>query len=266
MQKTHFENFPKGRDFRDKLGDLLGVDGIFVADGDVWKKQRKAASHMFSARQFNNWVRVVVHSELNSIDELLDTVAKRKDLTVKSSKSTAGSAASGAGGAISMPELFFRYTLSSFAKMAFAADLGCLTSDPASLNQPVPFAVAFDSAQSMLNARFWTPGWSIAEAILPYGKRVRENIRVVKDFGMAIIEQRLSETDGRPIDKEKQRERAQQAGFKRTELQNDGKDLLAIFMESTRDPSALLTVVLNFVRVETEDSEILISKPGWTQY
>lgn len=43
VQKVNFENFVKGSQFRGKFGDLLSTNGIFVADGDVWKSQRKMA-------------------------------------------------------------------------------------------------------------------------------------------------------------------------------------------------------------------------------
>lgn len=247
IQKVNFENYPKGIQFRDRLGDLLGHDGIFVADGDIWKTQRKAASHMFSARQFNIWVKSVVHGELNAIDEMLANVVRQKNFQITGDGSTAGPGASGTGGMISMPELFFRYTLSSFTKMAFAADLDCLTADPSSLDKPVPFAVAFDFSQGVLNERFVTPGWKFIEKFSKQGRKMRESIKVIREFGMAIIKQRLVEENGGVFDEKNQVAMGHQAGFKRCELQNDGKDLLALFMEHTRDPEALLTVVLNFL-------------------
>lgn len=223
IQKTNFENYPKGKQFQSKFGELLSVHGIFVADGDVWRSQRKMASHMFSARQFNNWVRSVVHHELDVIDGLLDNVASKP------------------GGTVAMPELFFRYTLSSFSKMAFSADLDCLSTDPASLDKPVPFAVAFDFAQGVINTRFVTPLWNYIEMVSTKGKKMREAIRVIRDFGKAIIEKRLAETE--------REKTAAGAGVSETTLQNNGKDLLGFFMEHTKDPDDLLTVVLNFVRV-----------------
>lgn len=223
IQKTNFENYPKGDTFRYIFGDLLGIDGIFVADGHVWKSQRKMASHMFSARQFNNWVQQVVHHELTTIDGLLDNVS-----AFSSSKNT-----------IKMPELFFRYTLSSFSKMAFSADLDCLSTDPKSLEKEVPFAVAFDYAQGVINKRFVMPGWKYFEMVNGTGRKMREAIKVITGFGEAIIKQRLNESEREKV--------AAGPGVSETTLQNDGKDLLGFFMEHTRDPKDLLVVVLNFV-------------------
>ena len=55
MLKTNFDNFPKGEAFHDSVHELLG-DGIFNADGDLWYKQRKTASQMFTASRFKNHI------------------------------------------------------------------------------------------------------------------------------------------------------------------------------------------------------------------
>ncbi|KAH0924945.1 hypothetical protein HID58_017201, partial [Brassica napus] len=47
--KTRFDNYTKGQNNRENLGDLLG-HGIFAVDGEKWKQQRKLASFEFSAR------------------------------------------------------------------------------------------------------------------------------------------------------------------------------------------------------------------------
>ncbi len=50
--KTNFENYEKGPFFRDRFHDLLG-NGIFNADGDVWRPQRKISSNLFNVSQNN---------------------------------------------------------------------------------------------------------------------------------------------------------------------------------------------------------------------
>lgn len=45
--KTHFPMYIKGTPFRACLADLL-EEGIFVADGESWKRQRKLASRVVS--------------------------------------------------------------------------------------------------------------------------------------------------------------------------------------------------------------------------
>ncbi|KAF9590817.1 hypothetical protein IFM89_038539 [Coptis chinensis] len=52
--KTNFDNFPKGSDFNEVF-DLLG-DGIFNADNELWRSQRKVAHGCFSSANFRNLV------------------------------------------------------------------------------------------------------------------------------------------------------------------------------------------------------------------
>ncbi|TKY87125.1 hypothetical protein EX895_003802 [Sporisorium graminicola] len=104
VQKTNFDNFEKGLEFKSRFADLLGQNGIFNSDGHVWKAQRKMASHIFSVYQFRTWVQTVVHRELDSVISILDSLTD--------AKSHANPAT------LLLPDLFFRYTLSSFGKMA----------------------------------------------------------------------------------------------------------------------------------------------------
>ena len=126
VQKANFENFEKGEAMRIRFQDLLGANGIFVADGDIWKSQRKRASHIFSAGQFRNWVQSVVHGELRFVVSILDQVAAKQK-------------AGACNNQVTLPELFFRYTLSSFSKMAFSYEMNALDSSPECLHREVPF-------------------------------------------------------------------------------------------------------------------------------
>lgn len=52
--------------------------------------------------------------------------------------------------AFALDQLFFRFTLSSFSYMTFGRpDVGALET-----GEPVPFAEAFDEAQSIMDGRF----------------------------------------------------------------------------------------------------------------
>jgi hypothetical protein len=51
--KTNFWAYEKGPVVQDMFRDLLGT-GIFSADGDHWKWQRKMASHIFNVNAFRN--------------------------------------------------------------------------------------------------------------------------------------------------------------------------------------------------------------------
>ncbi|BFZ60673.1 hypothetical protein YB2330_001715 [Saitoella coloradoensis] len=68
--KTNFENYEKGLVFNSNLKALLG-DGIFNVDGHVWKRQRKVASHIFTARAFKTVIAQVFESETNRVLDIL---------------------------------------------------------------------------------------------------------------------------------------------------------------------------------------------------
>ncbi|KAF5740458.1 cytochrome P450 family protein [Tripterygium wilfordii] len=61
--KTNFNNFPKGKPFTDLLGDFLG-SGILNVDGELWYKQRKLASHEFSARCLREYFMTSLEDEV----------------------------------------------------------------------------------------------------------------------------------------------------------------------------------------------------------
>ena len=220
VQKTNFENYEKGDEFRRRFADLLGY-GIFNSDGHVWKSQRKMASHIFSVYQFRTWVQTVVHRELDSVLGILDGLTECKS---KANPAT-----------LQLPDLFFRYTLSSFGKMAFGSDIDCLSPDPTCLQREVEFASAFDFVQMVIDKRFRLPMWHIVEKFSAEGRKNAKMIRKIDDFSIKIIDERLKERAA-GVEKEK-----------KTSDGKEGKDLLDLFMDVTTERQDLISVVLNFI-------------------
>lgn len=164
------------------------------------------ASHIFSVNQFRSIVQTVVHSELLTLHTLLRTI------------STSSSPH------LALPDLFFRYTLSSFASIAFGADIGCLTSSPTCLDHQVPFSVAFDAAQEHINKRLVKPGWQVIEKFNQGGKDMREWVKTIRGFALGIIDKRLDEG---------KRERRDSGSGMGEEAKK--KDLLGLAMELTKE-------------------------------
>ncbi|OMO85350.1 Cytochrome P450 [Corchorus capsularis] len=65
MLKTNFNNFPKGKPFTEILGDFLGY-GIFNVDGELWKMQRKLASHAFSTNSLREFMMTSLEQEVEN--------------------------------------------------------------------------------------------------------------------------------------------------------------------------------------------------------
>ncbi|KIS70555.1 uncharacterized protein UMAG_01723 [Mycosarcoma maydis] len=221
VQKTNFENFEKGQAVKTRFSDLLGQNGIFNSDGHVWKTQRKMASHIFSVYQFRTWVQTVVQREMDSVVGILDALTEGKS---SSDPAT-----------LLLPDLFFRYTLSSFGKMAFGSDIDCLSADPSCLEREVEFSNAFDFVQMVIDKRFRKPMWQLIERFSSEGRKNARMVKKINSFSGQIIEQRLRERE---------------AGIQKEKMTSDGKegkDLLDLFMDITTDRDDLISVVLNFI-------------------
>ncbi|CBQ71941.1 related to Cytochrome P450 [Sporisorium reilianum SRZ2] len=221
VQKTNFENFEKGLGFKKRFADLLGQNGIFNSDGHVWKAQRKMASHIFSVYQFRTWVQTVVHRELDSVVGILDALTDGKS---RNDPAT-----------LLLPDLFYRYTLSSFGKMAFGCDIDCLSADPSCLNHEVEFSSAFDFVQMVLDKRFRMPMWQLVERFSSEGRKNAKMVKKINQFSSKIIDERLREREA-GVQKEK-----------KTSDGKEGKDLLDLFRDVTTDRDDLISVVLNFI-------------------
>lgn len=240
VQKTNFDNYPKGSLFRAAFQDVLGATGIFVADGHTWKVQRKMASHIFSVNQFRNIVQVVVHDELRQLTALLANVAASP-----SSGKEAGGPGAGSpyNGTIELTDLCFRYTLSSFTKMALGKDVGCLSSDPAVLKNSVPFSVAFDHAQNHINNRFSRPGWQFWERFTASGRRMRGYVETMREFALDIVQERLRQERQERIEAGE----GEDGSGQRIKQRPESMDLLGLFTPLTQDPEDLFIIITNFL-------------------
>ncbi|GBC05785.1 hypothetical protein RclHR1_06420008 [Rhizophagus clarus] len=164
--KTKFENYVKGTKFSKIVYDVLG-DGIFNADGDMWKFQRKLASHLFRGQNFRDVICVVFKEETKILLNILKDAAKSGDI-------------------IDLQDLFFRFTLDTFGKITFETDFGSLTHP----ENPVPFAEAFDFVQYMIDKRFINPIWPITELFTKDGVKMRSSCKYLSDFAYNIVKER----------------------------------------------------------------------------
>jgi cytochrome P450 len=76
----NFDNYVKGKIFRDRLYPILG-DGIFAADGNHWKFQRKLGAKVFTTRAFKE---IFETTFLDNIGVLVDLLRQNanQNLTI----------------------------------------------------------------------------------------------------------------------------------------------------------------------------------------
>ncbi|KAG8383076.1 hypothetical protein BUALT_Bualt05G0147000 [Buddleja alternifolia] len=213
--KTNFNNYPKGEVYHSYMEVLLG-DGIFNADGELWRKQRKTASFEFASKNLRDFSTVVFREYSLTLFDIL-------------------SRASYSNQEVDMQELLMRMTLDSICKVGFGVEIGTL--DPSLPENQ--FAQAFDIANIIVTLRFIDPLWKVkkffnvgSEAVLD------QSIKTIDDFTYSVIKRRKAEIE--------------EAGV----INKDEKikhDILSRFIELSKDPESNMTdkslrdIVLNFV-------------------
>ncbi|KAI8346292.1 cytochrome P450 [Mortierella sp. GBAus27b] len=164
--KTNFWAYEKGPILRESMQDLLG-HGIFSADGEHWKWQRKMASHIFNVKAFRDYTSNVFVQESNKVADYLDTMAQK-------------------GAAVDIHDILLKFTLDSFGEVSFGQSFGCLD-DP---EQEVEFAAAFDRLNAAVSERLFQGPWKLVELLNGMGKQVAKDKKIVVDFALDIIRNR----------------------------------------------------------------------------
>mmetsp|Transcript_60048 Transcript_60048/g.140369 ORF Transcript_60048/g.140369 Transcript_60048/m.140369 type:complete len:500 (+) Transcript_60048:60-1559(+) len=166
MLKTKFDNFVKGDNFRSVMHELLG-DGIFNVDGDLWFKQRKTASQMFTANQFKNHIWQVVEK---NCDKVLKILADSTE--------------------VDMFNLLNRFTLDSIGEIGFGTSIG-------SLENPVsPFLQSFDEAQRIVFKRFVLPFWRVLQFFgLGPERESRHHMKKLRAYSADIVKELATSLD-----------------------------------------------------------------------
>ncbi|GMH27666.1 hypothetical protein Nepgr_029509 [Nepenthes gracilis] len=174
MLKTRFSNFPKGKYYRERFRDLLG-DGIFNADGDVWKEQRRIATSEMHTSRF-----------LEYSAKIMQDLMHKKFLKLIEKKVFSGDHV------IDLQEWLLRFTFDNVCVVAFGVDPGCLA-----LNLPeIPFAKAFEEATEYSLRRFLVPPFmwkSMKFFNLGTEKQLKGAIKVVHEFAETAVKNRKAD-------------------------------------------------------------------------
>ncbi|KAJ1686928.1 hypothetical protein LUZ63_018318 [Rhynchospora breviuscula] len=180
--RTRFDNYPKGEMFSTTLHDFLGT-GIFNADGETWRVQRKTASYEFNTRSLRSFVVRCVHQEIQT--RLLPLLAR----------------ASAMGRVVDLQDVLERFAFDNVCKVSFDLDPGCL--DPgleegAARDDESSFSTTF--AEAFRNATFLSAqrfryaiprSWKIKKLFdIGSERSLRESISTVHEFADQIIHSR----------------------------------------------------------------------------
>ncbi|KAG6554469.1 hypothetical protein Mapa_003847 [Marchantia paleacea] len=168
--KTRFNNYIKGPILAERLGDLLG-NGIFNADGDVWKQHRKLASFEFSSMKLREVSTEAYREHALRLLTFLDTVAdSHKQVDIQ--------------------DLFLRMTMDSICKVGFGVDQRNLNLDL----PEIKFAKAFDALSEWSTARNFDTTWKLKRRFnIGREKLFRALLPDVDSFTYSVIQDRREE-------------------------------------------------------------------------
>ncbi|CAF2258916.1 hypothetical protein YC2023_097095 [Brassica napus] len=171
MLKTNFKNFPKGTFFKDRFKDLL-EEGIFNADDESWKEQRRVIiTEMHSTRFMEHSFQTTQRLVRKKLLKVMESFARSQE-------------------AFDLQDVLLRLTF----------DIICIAGlgdDPETLAQDlpqVPFAKAFDEATESTLFRFMIPPfiWKPMRFLdIGYEKGLRKAIDVVHGFVNKMIMDRI---------------------------------------------------------------------------
>ncbi|XP_010521668.1 PREDICTED: cytochrome P450 94C1-like [Tarenaya hassleriana] len=207
--KTRFDNYPKGKQFSDILGDLLGR-GIFNSDGDAWRFQRKLSSIELGSVSVRAFAHDIVRDEIETrlvplLQHFDDDRGDDLDLDLQ--------------------DVFRRFSFDTISKLSFGLDPVCLRL-PLTTSE---FAVAFDIASTLSAQRALSPSpifWKIKRFLnIGSEKKLKQSIDVINRLAGELINQR-----------------------RKTGLGMDNNDLISRFMAVVGDDDEYLRdIVVSFL-------------------
>ncbi|XVF33464.1 hypothetical protein REPUB_Repub17cG0170500 [Reevesia pubescens] len=164
--KTRFDKYAKGKYFEEIVSDLWG-QGIFVADGDKWRQQRKLASYEFTTRVLRDFSCSVFRRNAAKLARAVSKLAI-------------------SGQVIEFQDMLMKCSMESIFKVGFGIDLNCM--DWSSNEEGTTFLKAFDDANESVSLRYIDPLWKL-KRFLNIGSEasLKKNIKIIDYFIHTII-------------------------------------------------------------------------------
>ncbi|KAJ3308870.1 Protein kinase alk2 [Boothiomyces sp. JEL0838] len=216
ITSTNFENYIKGSFTKSRMTDVLG-NGIFNTDGHDWFIQRKLAAKILTNRNFKNNIDTVFTDNIKVfIDVLNECVEKGRNAD--------------------MHNLFHRYFMDSFGRIAYGIELNSLSEGT------LDYVASFDRCQNAMGDRFINPFWPITER---FDSQLQRDVEIVRSFGNKVVEDR------------------------KVNGNSNGNDLLSLFMDHRNEDGTALSAdeladhVINFILAGRDTTSQALS---WTIY
>ncbi|MCD7464155.1 hypothetical protein HAX54_052215 [Datura stramonium] len=194
IMSANFMNFPKGPKFKEMF-DVLG-NGIFNADLDMWKVQRKMTRALVTHRQFYKFLVKTSRDKVKrGLIPVLDHVCNK-------------------GCVVDLQDLFQRFTFDTTCILVTGYDPGCVSID----FPDVPFSKAMDDAEEAILFRHALP-----EIVW----KLQRWLRVGVEKKMIMAQETLDYTIDKYISKK--REDLKERGYLKES--EEGFDLLTFYLK-----------------------------------
>ncbi|CAO3648404.1 unnamed protein product [Cunninghamella blakesleeana] len=227
--KNNFENYVKGPRALDVSRDLLG-HGIFNANGEQWRWQRKSASLIFNVKNFRDHFTDVFIDEIKIMTDIFDEKIKKDEI-------------------IDIHDMMFRFTLDSFVLLGYGINIGSIKS-----KEKVPFAHSFDELQLHTLEKFVNPFVGINQLMKrifqPNELTPKQHMKVIDNFATQVIHERREKN-------------------KKGTKEEENDDLLAHFMNAKNEfkeplsDQQLRDTIMNFIIAGRDTTAQALS---WTFY
>ncbi|KAL6131917.1 hypothetical protein ACLB2K_070290 [Fragaria x ananassa] len=210
MLKTNVANYGMGY-LQEILSGIYG-DGIFTAEGDKWRRLRKASTSQFSTKVLRDFSSEIFKTNAVKLSSIIHEAAT-------------------CGKSIEMQVLFLKSTLDSIVKILLGIDLDTMSGT--NNEESIRFSNAFDDTNEASIYRF-AGIWKI-QRFLNIGREavIRKNIEVMDNFIYNLI--------NRKIENLRKSEEQDEQSLKR-------RDFISKLLEAKEtDPKYLRDMVLNFI-------------------
>ena len=203
--KEKFKDYEKGDSLKRNLHIFLG-DGIFNSDGEIWKNQRRIASHMFSTKN----LKIMTGVFINHAKELIKVLDNNENKVVD------------------IQEYFQRFTIDSFGEIGFGVNIDSLNNDN---NE---FAKNFKIACLNSSFRFFWVFWEYTP-FLNSERELKKSIEYLNKFAFDMIQKRKMEKEiGNNNDLISEYLNQKDSNYS----DNDLRDLVMNFLLAGRDTTA----------------------------
>ncbi|GMF54863.1 unnamed protein product [Phytophthora fragariaefolia] len=169
--RDQFDVFEKGGTLGDISFDVLG-HGLLNVNGEKWKKQRRAASHLFSTQSIRDIMEPVIREKTLQLRDVLAQCADREQT-------------------VSMKSLLSKFTSDVFTRIGFGVELNQLGGDVL-VDDSHPLDIALHAVQNRFQTPMWM--WKFARFLnIGAEKRLKENMSIVNDVVRDIMLQSIND-------------------------------------------------------------------------